>query len=318
MFPLILAMHLPDGFLSLPVALIAWGLSAAALIWGLRALNQQANDSLLPLVGVLAAAIFAAQMLNFPIAGGTSGHLLGAALATFIVGPWAAMLIMTTVVGVQALFFQDGGLLVLGANLLNMAIIGVWVAYAVRRWLGALLSKPSWGEAVATFVAAWASIFIAALACALELAFSGTINAAIAVPAMGSIHALIGLVEGTITLGALAFLRAARPHWVETRSLPPSEQRIAWVGGTLITLALLVAAPLASSWPDGLERVAEDHGFIERATQPLYHLFSDYTLPGLENPALSTILAGLVGALLVLGVSLFAFRLHAHRPDSHR
>jgi len=317
MLPLILAMHLPDGFLSLPVALVAWGLSAIVLIWGLRALDRQANDSLLPLVGVLAAAIFAAQMLNFPIAGGTSGHLLGAALATFIVGPWAAMLIMTTVVGVQALFFQDGGLLVLGANLLNMAIIGVWVAYAARRWLQTLLGKQSWGEGVAIFAAAWASIFVAALACALELALSGTISAAVAVPAMGGIHALIGLVEGAITLGALAFLRAARPHWVEVRTLPLSEQRIAWVGGTLITAALLIAAPLASSWPDGLERVAEDHGFIERAAQPFYHLFSDYTLPGLEDPTLSTILAGLIGVLLVLGVTVFAFRLRARRSDSH-
>jgi len=312
MLPLILAMHIPDGFLSLPVVLGCWLLAGVAVAWALRAQDGDLAAQRLPLIGVMAAAIFAAQMLNFPIAGGTSGHLLGAALATLVLGPRSAMLVMTTVVGVQALFFQDGGLLALGANLLNMAVIGVWVTYAVQRLLGRLLGRFAWGHRIGEFAAAWASIFTAALACGLELALSGASPAGLVIPAMGGVHALIGLVEGGITVGALAFLRAARPALVQPASFSAAERGGVMIGGVLITLVLVIAAPLASTAPDGLERVAEDLGFLERAAQPLYHLLPDYTVPGLGEGALSTIVAGLIGALVVLGLvwGLLAARVH--------
>ncbi len=300
MFPLLLAMHLPDGFLTLPVLLGCWLLAGVALAWVLRARDPETAGERLPLIGVLAAAIFAAQMLNFPIAGGTSGHLLGAALATLVLGPGTAMLVMTTVVAVQALFFQDGGLLALGANLLNMAVIGVWVTYVVHRLLSPTLKRLRWGEQISAFLAAWASIVFAALACGLELALSGAAPARLVIPAMGGIHALIGLVEGAITLGALAFLHTARPAIRQPAPLSPVERRGVFLGGLLITLVLIIAAPLASTAPDGLERVAEDLGFITHAAAPLFHLLADYTVPGLGEGALSTIAAGLIGAALVL------------------
>ena len=121
-------MHIPDGFLSTLVSLGLWALSLVAVGFSLRQVGRQLDQRQVPLMGVLAAAVFAGQMLNFAVAGGTSGHLLGAALATILIGPWAAVVVMTTVVSIQALVFQDGGLLSLGANLFNMAIIGTTVA----------------------------------------------------------------------------------------------------------------------------------------------------------------------------------------------
>ncbi len=141
-------------------------------------------------MGVLAAAIFAGQMLNFAVAGGTSGHLMGAAIAAILLGPWAAILVLTTVVGVQALIFQDGGLLVLGANIFNMAVIGVSVAYMAYQTVQKLSGGRKWGIFVGGFLAAWLSIVIASLAAALELAVSGTSPANLAVPAMAGIHAI--------------------------------------------------------------------------------------------------------------------------------
>ncbi len=190
-------MHIPDGFLSVPVALLCWVVAGFVIAIALRKTSRSLGERQVPLMGVLAAAIFAGQMLNFSITGGTSGHLLGAALACILLGPWPAVIVMTTVVSVQALLFQDGGMLALGANLFNMAVVGVFVSYAVYNLLRSILRNNRWGLWLSGFLAAWSSIFVAALACALQLALSGTSPANIAVPAMGSIHALIGLGEGT-------------------------------------------------------------------------------------------------------------------------
>ena len=206
-------MHIPDGFLSVPVAIVMWLISIVVIAIALKRVSRDLDERQVPLMGVLAACIFAGQMLNFAVAGGTSGHLLGAALAAILLGPWAAVLVLTTVVGVQALIFQDGGLLALGANIFNMAIVGVFVASFAYRTMQRLVGKSRWGVPVSGFVAGWLSVFIASLAAALELAFSGTSPANIAIPAMGGIHALIGIGEGLITAGALAVItrRASRP-----------------------------------------------------------------------------------------------------------
>ena len=188
------AMHIPDGFLSLILSLILWAISLVVIVIAVRQYAKEKNNQKLPLMGVLAAVIFAGQMLNFNVVGGTSGHLLGAALATILVGPWEAVL--TSVVTVQALIFQDGGLLALGANIFNMAVIGVAVSYAVYTLVNKVIRKGKWATGLKGFLAGWCSIFIAALAAALELAISGTSPANIAVPAMGGIHALIGIGEG--------------------------------------------------------------------------------------------------------------------------
>ncbi len=297
-------MHIPDGFLSVVVSLLLWAVSLAVLGYALRRANQELGERQAPLMGVLAAAIFAGQMLNFTVAGGTSGHLLGAALATVLLGPWAAMLVMTCVVGVQALIFQDGGLLALGANIFNMAIVGVLVSYFAYRTILKLAGGRPWGTYVAGFGAAWLSVFVAALATALELALSGTSPANVAVPAMGAVHALIGLGEGLITVGALAFLAAARPELLRRQAVPGAIGRVVWAFGLIIALALAVLSPLASSYPDGLEWVAEQQGFIGLAQSPLYELIPDYVFPGIGNEVLATIVAGVFGTVLVFLVAL--------------
>ena len=269
-------MHIPDGFLSVVVSVVMWIVSLVMIGLALKKVKNELGDREVPLMGVLAAAIFAGQMLNFSVTGGTSGHLLGAAIATILLGPWAAVLVMTSVVSVQALFFQDGGILALGTNIFNMGIVGVFVSYAMFNLLQKAFAKYKWGLFVSGFVAAWTSIFIASLACALELAFSGTSPANIAIPAMGAIHALIGIGEGLITVGALAFLFATRKDLVEKTGAKASGNKGILIGGSIIAVVLAVFSPLASSHPDGLEWVAEQKGFLETAREALFNIMPDY------------------------------------------
>jgi cobalt/nickel transport system permease protein len=303
MFYSVIPMHIPDGFLSVLVALGLWIISAMVISVALRKTRDELGERQIPLMGVLAAAIFAGQMLNFSVAGGTSGHLLGAALAAILLGVWPAVLVMASVIFVQALLFQDGGILALGGNLFNMAIVGVFVSYAVYSLLLKFFKRQSWGIFVAGFSAAWSSIFIAALACALQLALSGTSPANITVPTMGAIHALIGIGEGLITTGALFFLLKTRKDLLKAGEGNPSGHKSILIGGGMIVLTLALLAPLASTHPDGLEWVAEQNGFIDHARAALYTLIPDYALPGITNPALATIAAAILGAVIVFGVA---------------
>jgi len=204
-------MHIPDGFLNTGVSIAAWAASAGGLGYALRRVGKTLGERQVPLMGVTAAFIFAAQMLNFAVIGGTSGHLLGGALAAILLGPWAGSLVLTSVLTVQALLFQDGGLLALGANVFNMAIVGVvvgWAAYTLPR---RLLGSRAWAVFVSGFLAGWLSVVLAALSAAAELALSGTLAWQVVVPTMGGVHALIGIGEGLITVAVLAFLRVTRP-----------------------------------------------------------------------------------------------------------
>jgi cobalt/nickel transport system permease protein len=297
-------MHIPDGFLSTLVSLILWGISIIVVAYALRRVGNDLGERQVPLMGVLAATIYAGQMLNFSVAGGTSGHLMGAAIATILLGPWAGIIILTTVVSIQALVFQDGGLLALGANIFNMAVVGVAVSYFVNTGLRKLLGDKPWAIFVSGAAAAWLSIVIASLGVALQLALSGTSPANIAVPAMGSIHMLIGVGEALITVGALAFLFAARRDLV-TQSPQGATKggAVVWVFGLAIALSLAILSPLASPHPDGLEWVAEQNGFLDVAQGPLYEIIPDYVFPGIANEALATIVAGIIGTLLVFVVA---------------
>ena len=296
-------MHIPDGFLSTLVSIVLWVVSAGAVAYALRRVGKDLGERQVPLMGVLAATIFAGQMLNFSVTGGTSGHLLGAAIATILLGPWPAVIILTCVVSIQALVFQDGGLLALGANIFNMAVVGVAVSYFVYTSLRKLIGDKSWSIFVSGAAAAWLSIVIASLAAALELALSGTSPANIAVPAMGGIHMLIGIGEALITVGALAFLYSARRDLLTGGSTVPTGGAAVWTFGLGIALFLAILSPLASSNPDGLEWVAEQKGFLETARAPFFNLIPDYVFPGISNEALATILAGIIGALMVFGVA---------------
>ena len=205
------ALHIPDGFASAPVAAAGWALAAGAVAFAARRAERGLDERAAPLMGVMAAFVFAAQLVNFPVAGGTSGHLVGAALTAILLGPWAAIVVMTAVVALQALLFQDGGLAALGLNALNLAVLAVLAGWGAYRFLAPLRRlHPALG-AVAVFAAAWLAVEAAALATALELAASGASPLGVALPALAGVHALIGAGEGLITLGALALVRAARP-----------------------------------------------------------------------------------------------------------
>lgn len=310
MVPLSIQMlHIPDGFLSLTVAAFFWVLTLLVLAVAVRRSQTEFDERLAPLAGVMAAFIFAAQMINFPIIGGTSGHLLGGVLAAVVLGPWVGMVVMACVIGVQALLFQDGGLLVMGANIFNMGIVTVLIGYGLYR-AGA---GRSWAAQLALVgVAAWLSVMAAALLTALQLWLSGTAYLGIIVPAMLGVHALIGVGEAVITVAALAFIRRARPDLLQRESQASDRGWI--IGGVVVSLLVVLLAPLASAYPDGLERVAEDLGFMETAVSSPYELLPDYTFPFIGSESLSTLLAGLVGVLIVAGLVLFLIRAIRRAP----
>ncbi len=290
-------LHIPDGFLSLPISIIFWVITAVFVGIAIRRTQDELGERQIPLMGVIAAFIFAAQMINFPIAGGTSGHLLGGALAAIVLGPWAGILVMTTVVGVQALFFQDGGLIVMGANIFNMGVLTALIGYGLYR--GVQNQNKGIRFAVAG-LGAWLSVLAGALVTALQLWLSGTSTLEVVLPAMLGVHALIGLGEALITVAALAFISQARPDLL---AAPEEGKGRGWVvAGALISLAVVLISPLASASPDGLERVAINLGFINQGQDAPYQILPDYTLPFLGESAFSTILAGVLGVILVGGI----------------
>lgn len=208
-------MHIPDGFLSAPVAAATGVVAVAAIAVAVKATNKKMGEKQVPMMGVLAAFIFAAQMLNFPIAGGTSGHFVGAALAAILLGPWAAVLIMSSVLVVQSLIFQDGGLLALGANITNMGVVAVFSSYYIYKGIDALLKHSRSGILVGAGIGAWFSVVLASLACAAELSISGTSPWTISIVAMGGVHIFIGIGEGLITVAVLSMIMATRADLLE-------------------------------------------------------------------------------------------------------
>ena len=203
-------MHIPDGFLNVATVATTYAVSAGGVSYAVKETNKKLREKHIPLMGVLAAFIFAAQMLNFPIAGGTSGHLIGAALAAILLGPWAAVLIMSCVLIAQSLIFQDGGLLALGANVLNMGIIASLSGYYLYRLASWALGQSRKGRLIGGFIGAWGSVLLASIICAIELSVSGATPFVVALPAMAGVHALIGIGEGLITVAALSVILAAR------------------------------------------------------------------------------------------------------------
>ena len=203
-------MHIPDGFLNVSTVAATYVVSAGGLANAVRIANKKIGEKQVPLMGVLAAFIFAAQMLNFPVAGGTSGHMVGAALAAILIGPWGAIIIMAAVLMAQSLIFQDGGLLALGANIFNMGIIASFSAYYIYRLFEALFGGSVKAKLIGGFAAGWASVFLAAIVCALELAISGASPLRAVMPAMAGVHALIGIGEGLITVAVLRLVVATR------------------------------------------------------------------------------------------------------------
>ena len=307
-------MHIPDNFLSIAVSLICWAITAVTLGIAISRTNKSLGEKQVPLMGVMAAFIFAAQMINFPVLGGTSGHLLGGVLAAITLGPWAGMLVMTAVIAVQGLLFQDGGLIVMGANILNMGILTCAVGYGLYR---SVLGSNRTVKLAVIGVAAWLSVMTGALSTALQIWLSGNAEVQIIVPAMLFVHAFIGLGEALITVAAVVFILRSRPDLLGEGSESAQGSKGWILTGVLITLAVVLLSPFASASPDGLERVAEDLGFINIAQSAPYQVIPDYTIPFLGATPISTIVAGAIGVIVVLAIAFIAGRsLQSKKPNS--
>lgn len=295
-------MHLPDGFLDARTALLSAGAAAAGVGLALRQVRATLEPRQTPMLGLAAAFVFAAQMLNFPVAGGTSGHLTGAVLTAVLLGPGAAVIVMTCVLIVQALMFSDGGLLALGANIFNMAIVagcGGYFAFRGAKWMIRIEERQA--TVFAAIFAGWMGTVLASISCAGQLALSGTAPWNLAFPAMTNVHMIIGAGEGLATGLIVMTVLRTRPDLVSGAQDRVMLSRTAWLGyGLLLALGLAVfVAPFASPLPDGLEAVAGALGFEHRATPPaVVAPMPDYQVPWIGSVTTATAWAGLIGTVV--------------------
>lgn len=313
-------MHIPDGFLDAKTALATWAIGAGGVALAARHASAALPRERVPLVGLAAAFVFSAQMLNFPVAGGTSGHLLGGVLVASLLGPGAAVVVLAAVLVLQCLLFADGGITALGANVVNMALVGTLGGWAIFRAVGAIVPGRA-GRLAGVALGSWASVVLGAATCAGQLAWSGTAPWGLAFPAMAGVHALIGLGEAAIAAMVWSAVVRARPELAgggaPDGEAPPAAPLVALGLAFALALALFVA-PFACPWPDGLEKVAESLGFEGRASAPaVASPIPDYAFPGISSARLATAAAGVVGTLALFGAGLFlASRLSGRAPRS--
>ncbi|MFE0208858.1 energy-coupling factor ABC transporter permease [Streptomyces sp. NPDC058985] len=330
-------MHVPDGFINAPTSAVTGVVAAGAVAVSLRGARRELDERTAPLAGLVAAFIFAVQMLNFPVAAGTSGHLLGGALAAILVGPYTGVLCVSVVLLMQGILFADGGLTALGVNITDMAIVTTVVAYALFRGLVKVLPRTRRSVTVASFVAALVSVPAAALAFTFLYWIGGTTDIAIGkvATAMVGVHVLIGIGEAAITALTVGAVIAVRPDLVygarglrqrlklrvngELVDAPGAEpapapaarsHRKLWITGLVTSLVLAgFVSFYASANPDGLEKVASDKGIDEKAEEqanadsPL----ADYGVEDIANARVSGGLAGVigVGVTVVSGSAVF-------------
>lgn len=326
-------MHVPDGFFTAAVSVSAGAVAAAGVAVCLRGARRELDDRTAPMAGLVAAFVFAVQMLNFPVAAGTSGHLLGGALAAILVGPYTGVLALTVVLLVQALFFADGGLTALGVNITLMGLVTVLAGWGVFR-LVTRFAPGRGGVTAASFVAALLSVPASALVFTLMFWIGGTapVEIGTVAAAMTGVHVLIGVGEGLITALTVGAVLAVRPDLVYgargtarplvlrgaegTRTVTQEAPAARGgglpflLGGLGVTLLLAgVVSFFASPDPDGLEAVAEEQGFMERAAD---HLFGDFALADYgEVGGIPVGVAGIAGVALTLiaaGVIAYAAR----------
>ncbi|MEU3053626.1 energy-coupling factor ABC transporter permease [Streptomyces griseus] len=331
-------MHVPDGFIDAPVSVAAGVVAAGAVAVSLRGARRELDERTAPLAGLVAAFIFAVQMLNFPVAAGTSGHLMGGALAAILVGPYTGVLCVAVVLLMQGIFFADGGLTALGVNVTVMGVVTVVVAYALFRLLTGVLPRTRRSATASAFVAALVSVPAAAAAFTLLYWIGGTTDIPIGkvFTAMVGVHVLIGIGEAVITALTVGAVLAVRPDLVhgvsglaaplklridgELVDAPPAARepepaaarsnRGFWITGLVSAFLLAgVVSFYASADPDGLEKVAADQGIDEKAEEhgaadsPL----ADYGVGDIANARLSGGLAGVIGvsATVVVGTGVF-------------
>jgi cobalt/nickel transport system permease protein len=308
-------MHIPDGFLDGKTALTAAALSVAGLGLALRQVRLELPPRRMPLLGLSAAFLFAAQLVNFPVAGGTSGHLMGGVLVAALLGPSAALVVMSTVLIVQCVLFADGGVSALGANIFNMGILGVGGGSLVYRLVSGRMAGLR-GRLTGVAFGGWCSAVLAALGCAGQLAWSHTVAWSAAFPMMAAVHMLIGLGEGLIGALAFAAIARARPDLVADDAPGQARpKRDLVVFGMLAAVGVAVfVAPFACPWPDGLESVATKLGFEQRAASATWSLATDYRIPGIHSAASATALAGAFGTVVVFVLAAFLGRVLTRKP----
>lgn len=318
-------MHIPEGFINVPTSLGAAAIAGGSVWAALRAAGRDLKDRLVPFAGLTAAFIFALQMLNFPVAAGTTGHLLGGALAAILLGPWLGIVAVTVVVVIQALLFADGGLVALGLNVVNMAVITSLAGWYVFRGVARVLGRRS-GVLVGSLAGAWISVVLSSIGFSVQYAVGGAggVDPVLVFQSMVGVHALIGIGEGLITGAAVGAVLAARPDLVagarglqlgQTASLSKRAAGGFVAAGLAVAVALVVfVAPLAASDPDGLERVAGDTGFAAVAADNAYTgPLADYAVAGLDNEALGTVIAGLVGTGMTFAAGMILVGLARRR-----
>ena len=323
------AVHIPDGYINLITSAGSGAVAAGGLWAALKQTGRRLAEKQIPLAGLTAAFLFALQMLNFPVAAGTSGHLLGGALAAILLGPSMGILVVAVVVIVQALIFADGGVTALGLNVLNMAIVTAPVGWGVFRWLMKVLPKTTASGVGATMVAGWVSMIVSSTVFVIEYAIGGQGGAPLGTvfAAMTGVHALIGIGEGLISAVVVGAVLAVRSDLVlgtadlalSRTATAPSGKAVGGIvaaGLAAALLLVLVVAPMASPAPDGLEFVADDTGFAAAAEEhPVGGPLADYGVAGIENERVGTVVAGAigVGATFLIGFVLIAL-IRRRRP----
>lgn len=289
-------MHIPDGFIDTKTIVTSSALAFAGLWVALVNVRKALPDARVPLVGLTSAFIFVAQMINFPVLGGTSGHLIGGVLAAILLGPSAAVLVMASVVILQAFLFADGGVTALGANIFNMAIVAPISGYVIYRAVAKVGARSKRHahliETSAIAIGSWVSAVAAGISCGGELAFAGILNWRVAFFALAGVHALIAIGEAIITTLVVVFIRRLRPQLISSQV----NSGVVVYSLLMCTGLTLFVVPFACGWPDGLSKVAELFGFEKLATQLFNAPLLDYSVAGIKSPVTMAIV-GSVGTL---------------------
>jgi len=291
-------MHIPDSMIQGHLCPVTAAVSAAgvalAAYFGWKSEKQPSVQRF----AAVSSLVFALQMLNFPVATGTSGHLLGGVLAASMLGIPFGILAIALVVTLQCIVFADGGMTVLGFNVLNMAIIGAGLGGMLKQMLCCKFNQNRELELLSIFVVSWVSVMAAALAVSIELALSGTIRFATVSSSMLGVHALIGIGEGMITVVACMLFKTEE---TEVRS---SKRRMVWAPALTAVIAAMLLSPFASAYPDGLEWVAEKLSFLKESAPKFVSPMPDYSIPFISSEAISTGIAGILGVLLTFAVAM--------------
>jgi cobalt/nickel transport system permease protein len=315
-------MHIPDGFLDTKTIVATTAFSVVGFGTAMHKLKNTILPQQIPMIGLTAAFVFVAQMLNFPVVAGTSGHLLGSVLTSVLLGPSAAVVVITSVLIVQCFLFADGGVLALGANIFNMALIGSFFGYLIYRIVNKMIpGRRGWFAGI--LFASWCSTVIASVFCAGELAWSGTVRWSAAFPVMANVHMLIGIGEGLLSVLIIAAIWKSRPDLLEEnlQRLSPTRYKEFIIYGIITIMGLLIfVTPFISRLPDGLEKAAALLGFETKALEVsvIASPMNGYKYPDIGSSSLATTLAGLVGAVVVFILSLVISSMLVKKSDKQR